>query len=100
MYNKIAYQYSFTKITIGTVYMLQIQSPDATGVRGDQQAKARCFYRSVMSLSVVMYATFLYDVLVHLSCLSCKLQKRNTSIAQVKSCVDSTKTILEKYKTK
>ena len=46
-------------------HLQQIQSPDAQGVRGDQQAKAKNFFQLATSLSIVKYACFLHDVLHH-----------------------------------
>ncbi|XP_053571862.1 zinc finger protein 862-like [Bombina bombina] len=72
----------------------QVQSPDAKGVRGEQQAKARCFYRAATSLSMVQYACFMYDVLLQLCNLSNTLQNRNASVADVHNSLEVTKKIL------
>ena len=51
-------------------HLEQIQSPDSTGVRGEQKAKAKAYYQTASTLSIVKYACFLFDTLEHLSTLS------------------------------
>lgn len=79
-------------------HLEQIQSPDAEGVKGEQQAKARNFFNTMRSLSVIYYAHFLYDVLVHLQALSAKLQTNTITIASVQCAMEATTTVLRKYK--
>ena len=58
-------------------HLEQIQSPDSVGVRGEQRAKAQQFFKTATSVSVVRFACFLFDVLQHLSALSCNLQRKS-----------------------
>uniref|UniRef100_A0A1A8GAA0 HAT C-terminal dimerisation domain-containing protein n=2 Tax=Nothobranchius korthausae TaxID=1143690 RepID=A0A1A8GAA0_9TELE len=81
-------------------HLEQIQSPDSTGVRSDQQAKARNYYRAATSLDVIKYTWFLFDVLAHLSNLSRKMQKTNVTMAALHEALQSTKTVLLTYKRK
>ena len=77
---------------------MQIQSPDATGVRGDQQAKSRKLYRLATSYDIVQYACFLKDIFFHLCNLSNTLQKKDVSLAQVHSAMQVTRAVLVKFK--
>lgn len=78
--------------------LFQIQSPDARGVKGDQQAKARNFFKLATSLSVVKYACFLHDVLYHLSQLSSTLQSNKVCVVDVHNSLQSTNAALETLK--
>ena len=62
-------------------HLEQIQSPGSVGIRGEQKAKAKQFYQTVTTKSVVKYACLLFDVLQHLSTLSCSLQRSSISLA-------------------
>ena len=79
-------------------HLKQIQSPDVTGVRGDQQAKSRKFHKLATSLDIVQYACFLKDVFFHLCNLSNTLQKKDVSLAQVHSALQITRAVLVKFK--
>ena len=82
------------------LHLEQIQSPDTTDVKKDQQAKAKNFFKVARTLTVVKYAMFMHDVLSHLSSLSTTMQKRTVSLAEVHSALERTTAVLTKYKTK
>ena len=81
-------------------HLEQIQSPDSVGIRGEQKAKAKHFYQTATTKSVVKYACLLFDVLQHLSTLSCSLQRSSISLAQVHRYLEATKAVLTRYKSK
>ena len=81
-------------------HLQQIQSPDAVGVNKDQQAKAKNYFKHSTSLDIVKYAAFMSDVLHHLGALSCKIQIKTVSIAEIHSSIESTKILLERMKTR
>ena len=79
-------------------HLQQIQSPDAQGVRGDQQAKAKNFFQLATSLSIVRYACFLDDVLHHLKNLSNSLQSDQICVSEVNNSLEMTKSALETFR--
>ena len=81
-------------------HLEQIQSPDSVGIRGEQKAKAKQFYQTETTKIVVKYACLLFDVLQHLSTLSCSLQRSSISLAQVHRYLEATKDVLTRYKSK
>ena len=78
-------------------HLEQIQSPDSVGVRGEQKAKAN--FRSATSMSEIKFSFFLFYVLFQLSKLCCMLLKKMLSLGEVHRSLESTKAVLEKYKT-
>lgn len=82
------------------MYIFQIQSPDAQGVRGVQQAKAKKFFSSARDSSLMKFCGFLHDTVGHLSSLSASLQKSGITVAEAHSSLVATKTVLEKYRTR
>ena len=81
-------------------HLEQIQSPDSVGVCGEQKAKAKNFFSSATSMNVIKFSFFLFDVLFQLSKLSCVLQKKVLSVGTVHRRLESTKAVLEMYKTR
>lgn len=79
-------------------HIFQIQSPDAQGVRPEQQAKSRKFYKVATSFEVIQYACFLLDVLQQLNNLSLTLQRKTITIAEVAKSLQVTRAVIEKYK--
>ena len=81
-------------------HLEQIQSSDSVGICGEQNAKAKQCYQTATTKSVVKYACLLFDVLQHLSTLSCSLQRSSNSLAQVHRYFHATKAVLTRYKSK
>ena len=81
-------------------HLEHIQSPDSVGVRGEQKAKAKLFFKSATSMSEIKFSFFLSDVLFQPNKLSCMLQKTILSLGEVHRSLESTKAVLDKYKTR
>ena len=81
-------------------HLEQIQSPASVGVWGEQRAKTRQFFKTATSVSVAGFACSLFDIQHHLSALSCNLQRKSLSLVEVHRHIETTKAVLENYKTK
>ena len=81
-------------------HLERIQSPNFVGVRGEQKAKAKLFFKSATSMSEIKFSFLLSDVLFQLSKLSYMLQKKILSLGEEHRSLESTKAVLEKYRTR
>ena len=88
-------------ITDLTVFLSQLQNDlGPSGVRPDAKAKARNFYRCLISKDVMAYTHFLSDVLLSLSRFSLELQRPDSVIGQVYDSLQAKLALLERYKSK